>query len=301
MAKQLNIPYRSQRDSDALYAPSDCGAACVAMILEAVGVNVSIDDVFKNTHQHQTKFLSRSDLKHTASHYSLALEKFQDGNKDFIVSSINQNRPLIALVNYQAWVKPGSGVETQSKFEKTHFVVVTGYDGNDILINDPLWWGIHRAKGKNKRMTYAQFAAAWGTCHEYFNNPDFVGLIASNPIPGTAVPTDPAVTQAEVNRIMAWGAFNGIPIDESVLVSRPVADVYLSFMGNWGTTNVVTHRVANGEDLGIIALRYYNDPMKWKVIAYFNDLPPIDAFQPGDTLRIPEPINTGINSSPDIQ
>jgi nucleoid-associated protein YgaU len=59
-------------------------------------------------------------------------------------------------------------------------------------------------------------------------------------------------------------------------------------MGDWGT-NWVEHTVRRGEDLGLIALHYYGDPLKWKVITLFNDLPPIDAFQVGNKLRIPEP------------
>lgn len=196
---------------------------------------------------------------------------------------------MIALVNYKAWSKSGSGVETQSTFDKTHFVVVTGYDGDDILYNDPLWWGSRRLEGKDKRITYAQFTAAWGSCHEFLNNPDFVGLVVMDPLPGHSAPSSgQPVTEAEINKIMAWGVYMGIPIDEETLRSRSVVDVYLDFVGDWGK-HVVNHVVQQGDDLGILALRYYGDPMKWKIITYFNDLPPIDAFSVGDQLKIPEP------------
>ena len=290
MAKKLEIPYRSQRDSDALYAPSDCGAACVAMLLEAFGMQVSIDNVFKATGRPQQKFLSRGDLIIAARDFHLDLSRFSNGDQDFLKEKIDENRPVIALVNYAAWSKPGSGVPTQSSFAKTHFVVVTGYDGSDIQLNDPLWWGSRRQEGKDKRMTYDQFAAAWSTCHEFLNNPDFVGLVTDEPLPGgPAQPGAPPVTQEEINRILAWGAFVGITIDEGTLSSRDVANVYLNFVGTWGDT-VINHVVQNGEDLGILALRYYGDPMKWKVITFYNDLPPIDAFEIGDVLKIPEPI-----------
>jgi nucleoid-associated protein YgaU len=197
---------------------------------------------------------------------------------------------VIALVNYKAWSKAGSGVPTQSSFAKTHFVVITGYDGDDILINDPLWWGSRRLEGKDKRMTYTQFSAAWSTCHQFLNNPDFIGLVAMNPLPGQTAPVSgQPVTEDEVNKILAWGVFKGISIDENALTSRTVVDVYLSFVGDWGK-NVKDHVVQQGDDLGILAMRYYGDPMKWKVITFFNDLPPIDAFQLGDTLKIPEPL-----------
>lgn len=290
MAKKLEIPYRSQRDSDALYAPSDCGAACVAMVLEAYGMNVKIDDIFKSTGRKQSEFLSRTDLVNAAAKHHLELQKFQGGSKSFLRNSIDDNKPFIALVNYKAWSEGGSGVPTMSSFDKTHFVVVTGYDGDNVTLNDPLWWGVRRLEGKDKKMTYDQFAAAWGRCHEFLNNPDFVGIITKNELPGQTQPvhTQP-VTQKEINRILAWAAFNDIAVDEPILQNRDVANVYLTIMGDWGTTNVIQHTVAQGDDLGILALRYYDNPMKWKVIANFNDLPPIDAFKEGDVLLIPEP------------
>ena len=80
MEKKLNVPYRSQRDSDALWSPSDCGAACVAMILEAFGIQKTIDDIFKSTGQPQTNFLSRTDLIRAAGKFHVTLKKF--GNRD---------------------------------------------------------------------------------------------------------------------------------------------------------------------------------------------------------------------------
>ena len=289
MAKKLEVPYRSQRDSDALYAPSDCGAACVGMLLKAYGMNATIDEIFKATGQPQQNFLSRGDLIKAASQYQVTLRRFSDGDQDYLKRKIDQNRPVIALVNYAAWSKPGSGVVTQSDFAKTHFVVVTGYDGDDVLINDPLFWGSRRQEGKDKRMTYTQFATAWGTCHDFLSNPDFVGLVVLDPLPGQVAPASgQPVTEGEVNKILAWGVYMGISIEEEKLQSRAVVDVYLDFLGDWGK-HVINHTVQAGDDLGILALRYYGDPMKWKIITYFNDLPPIDAFSPGDQLKIPEP------------
>lgn len=50
-----------------------------------------------------------------------------------------------------------------------------------------------------------------------------------------------------------------------------------------------THKVKNNDTLDNLALRYYNNPTYWWVIAYFNDIP--DAFiRLGDhytTLKIP--------------
>ena len=51
----------------------------------------------------------------------------------------------------------------------------------------------------------------------------------------------------------------------------------------------VTHRVKGNDTLNSLALKYYNDPTFWWVIAYFNDIQ--DAFKPlkskYSTLKIP--------------
>lgn len=287
MEMKLEIPYRSQKDSDANYAPSDCGAACVAMLLDAFGIRKTIDEVFKATGQPQTNFLSRSHLIIAAGKFHLKIKKFDNGSQTFLKQAVDDRKPFIALVNYKAW-STDPAVPTQSTFDKTHFVVVTGYENGNVTINDPLWWRPKREQGHHKKMTYDQFAAAWGSCHNYQGNPDFVGLITEAALPGPTPPQVAPVSEAEINRIMAWSAFMGLDVDETTLSKREVADVYLNFVGPWGT-RVIDHRVRDKEDLGILALLYYNDPMKWKVISEFNNLPPIDGFKEGDVLKIPEP------------
>jgi hypothetical protein len=55
------------------------------------------------------------------------------------------------------------------------------------------------------------------------------------------------------------------------------------------TTEFVTHKVKSNDTLNSLALKYYNNPTFWWVIAYFNDIQ--DAFRPlrdkYDTLKIP--------------
>ena len=290
VSKKLAVPYRSQGDPDARFATTDCGAACVAMVLEGFGRFEKIDDIFRTTGRSHNEFLSRGDMINAAAGFQLSLRRFNVGSQTYLKNSIDKNKPLIALVNYAAWSKRGSGVDTQSNFASAHFVVITGYDGNDVFIHDPLWWGARRLEGSHKRMSYAKLAAAWGTAHTYPGNPDFAGLNPKDPMPGAVVPVAPPVDEGVVNRILAWAFMNGQNVDAQTLTQQPVVDVFLQFMGSWGT-NVVEHVVQPNEDLGLIALRYYGDPLKWKAITLFNGLPPINAFNPGDKLKIPEPVN----------
>jgi nucleoid-associated protein YgaU len=54
-------------------------------------------------------------------------------------------------------------------------------------------------------------------------------------------------------------------------------------------TEYVTHKVKSNDTLNSLALKYYNNPTFWWIIAYFNDIQ--DAFKPlrnkYKTLKIP--------------
>ena len=289
MSKILNVPYRSQGDPDATFATTDCGAACVAMLLEGFGNKVTIDDVFKATNRPKDVFLSRGDMIKSANVFHLGLRRFNVGSQDFLKRSIDNNKPFIALIHYLAWSKRGRNF-TQSNFKSAHFVVVTGYDGNDVFVHDPLWWAPRRSEGEDKKMTYTQFASAWGTASKFPGNPNFAGLIPKNGMPGLVQPVIPPVSDDVINRILAWAFMTGNTVNAETLAQREVVDVFLTFMKDWGT-KVVDHVVQPNDDLGLLALHYYGDPLKWKVITLFNGLPPINAFKEGDVLKIPEPTN----------
>jgi len=55
------------------------------------------------------------------------------------------------------------------------------------------------------------------------------------------------------------------------------------------TSEFVTHKVRNNDTLNSLALKYYNNPTFWWIIAYFNDIQ--DALKPlsdkYETLKIP--------------
>ena len=60
------------------------------------------------------------------------------------------------------------------------------------------------------------------------------------------------------------------------------------------TGKFVTHKVKSNDTLHSLALKYYNNPTFWWVIAYFNDIQ--DSFKPlrekYQTLKIPNINNT---------
>lgn len=66
-------------------------------------------------------------------------------------------------------------------------------------------------------------------------------------------------------------------------------DVYGIGTGLKTATEYVTHKVQSNDTLNSLALKYYNNPTFWWIIAYFNDVQ--DAFKPlrhkYTTLKIP--------------
>ncbi|MEX2143894.1 MAG: hypothetical protein WD740_04810, partial [Anaerolineales bacterium] len=170
-------------------------------------------------------------------------------------------------------------------------------DEEHIYINDPLWKEARRSQGFRKAWTRAQFAAAWGSNH-LDGNRDFSGLITQKSLSTT--PFDPAkwppflefkLDAAAICRIRAWAYFHNAP--QPSLDNSATANAYLAVMAGWGS-RMVQHLVTGDDDLGLLALRYYGDPLKWRVILAFNGLNPGDAIANGDILQVPQPLESPV-------
>ena len=86
-------------------------------------------------------------------------------------------------------------------------------------------------------------------------------------------------------RIFAWAAYHGIPVPE--LTSPAVLTAFSDAMGAWSV--VEKHTVTLTDTLSHLALKYYDDPMKWDVLVYFNGMSFTDTIHEGDQLLIAEP------------
>jgi len=71
-------------------------------------------------------------------------------------------------------------------------------------------------------------------------------------------------------------------------ISGVLTGLISQWLGPWGT-RYQTHTVKSGEDLRILANRYYKDADLYLVIAHFNDLAYPVAVRAGQQLQIPEP------------
>lgn len=176
-----SIPYKSQKDPDAIVYVNDCGPAALAGILNAHGLNLTTDEVYRATGAPPDRYVSIGQMKRAAASYDIPFEYFSSSNLYELKQLVKEGKAPIALVHYGAWAQIEPGVSTQSSFTGPHFVVVVGYDDEHIYVNDPLWWGDRRSEGEHKRWTYDEFNAAWGSAHKD-DNRDFSGIFCTVPL-----------------------------------------------------------------------------------------------------------------------
>ena len=88
------------------------------------------------------------------------------------------------------------------------------------------------------------------------------------------------------NSFVELNRYETVPSYYDTLTGR---DVYGIGTNMRTDTEYVTHKVRSNDTLESLALKYYNNPTFWWVIAYFNDIQ--DAFKPlrvkFTTIKIP--------------
>jgi hypothetical protein len=145
-------PYRSQWDGDGSKFRSDCGPACVAMLLERAGKHISIDDVSIACGMGVSGKTTTNawELIKGAGKYGLKLE----GVSGWTLDQFSEHVPCIILVHY------GSIPDRQDvNYTAGHWVVVTDVSG-DVVFHDPNYRGDRREDGCYKRVPRAVFEQA---------------------------------------------------------------------------------------------------------------------------------------------
>jgi hypothetical protein len=288
----LNIAYKSQYDPDAAASRNDCGPACLAMLLNGLGLAATTDAVFHRTGARPEGYISMAQLMRVGESYGAPLEFRKSCGLGELRAYLDLARPLMALVHYAAFSEMRPGVSTQSMFKGPHFVLVVGYDEQSVAVHDPLWTGDRRGEGAFRRWPNAVWQQAWSHCHEDCDpqgncNPDGAALISVKPLKAgrrTQVPAD------VIRRICAKAAFDGQPqpdLSQPTLLNNSVLA-----LGAWGQ-RTVARRVDSTDTLWRLAKAYYGDGQKLNVIQYFNGLGPTDVIRDGQVLLIPEPTLPG--------
>jgi hypothetical protein len=293
MSTLLDLAYKSQYDADAGLSRNDCGPACLAMIINALGTPVTTDAVFRRTGAQSEAYITMAQLMRAGESYGAPLEYRRGWGLGELHAMLDLGRPLVALVHYGAFSQLQPGVSTQSQFTGPHFLLVTGYDENMVVVHDPLWTGERRSEGAFRRWENDVWLAAWGRCHEDHDaagqpNPDFAALISVRPVTGAARTQVPADV---VRRIRAKCAYLGVPQPD--LAQPATLNGYAASLGEWGLRREA-RRVTATDTLWRLAKAYYGDGNKMDVIRFYNGLEPTDVIYNGQVLLIPEPTLPGV-------
>jgi hypothetical protein len=164
--KIIDMAYRSQEDRDAGRFRNDCGPACIAMLIEYVRARrgqppsgVSIDTLSAQTSLKDVdNGLFTRELIPLAAKYNVTLNLSNALDLNAIIEEVRNDRPVLMLVHY------GSLLGRQSQnVTAGHFLLVVGYDSNNIYVNDPDWWNqapYKRENGKNWKIPITQFRNA---------------------------------------------------------------------------------------------------------------------------------------------
>ncbi|MBM4424171.1 MAG: hypothetical protein FJ030_12420 [Chloroflexi bacterium] len=286
---KLAVPYKSQWDADAKDHFADCGPTSLAMLLGALGDPISPDQLYRHIGERgASQYTSFTDLTNAAKARNLAMTRknFVPARAlDDLKAAINAGKPFIALVNYAFW-----DPIVHNGFKGSHFVLVTGYDEDQVFIHDPLFKGDRREQGKYSAYTYEQFTDAWGGFAPG-QNPNYAALISEKTVPFLDGEAAPAPQPAQLDdtarrRIRAKAAYEGQP--DPNLNDPAIASALFAKLGNWGAV-WDTYTVRRGDSLSKIAVMFYQDREKWRVIVYFNDIAHPSLVEPGDTYLIPRP------------
>lgn len=248
MARILDVPYRSQWDADANKSNTDCGPACLAMVLGFYGKEASINEVFAATGVSPGRYVGFSQMQRVARDYNVAFDYGANHTLADLKRWIDEGKPAIALVKYSYWSQIEPGLSTQDTFSGPHFVVVVGYGDGNIYVNDPDYWSPRREEGKAKAWTEVLFNLAWSNVRTpSLANPNNSAIV---PTRGLERPVEP--------------------------VAEPVE-----------TPNVLEYTVQPGDTWTGLAGRFYGDQTRFREILAFNNLSEGSSLYIGQRLRIP--------------
>jgi nucleoid-associated protein YgaU/uncharacterized protein YvpB len=248
MTRILDVPYRSQWDEDANKSNTDCGPACLAMVLGFYGQEASINELLAATGVSPGRYVGFSQMQRVARDYDVTFDFGANHTLADLKRWIDEGKPAIALVKYSYWSQIEPGLSTQDTFSGPHFVVVVGYGDGNIYVNDPDYWPPRRGEGKAKAWTEVLFNLAWSNVRTpSLPNPNNSAIV---PTRGLERPVEP--------------------------VAEPVE-----------TPNALEYTVQPGDTWTGLAGRFYGDQTRFREILAFNNLSEGSSLYIGQRLRIP--------------
>lgn len=156
MSKILNVPYKCQNDADANLKRTDCGPACIAMILGALGQTVTTNAVVAASGMQGDNGLMQSQVVNAAKAFGLSMDWSAGYTLADLKRFIDEGRPPIALIKYG-----NIPDRVDVNYTGGHYVVVVGYDDQRVYINDPDYRPGTNG-GFQRGYDFATWLNAWG-------------------------------------------------------------------------------------------------------------------------------------------
>jgi hypothetical protein len=152
------VPYISQWDSDAHLSRGDCGIVAAAMVAQWKGIDTTPDAMLRMADlpigKHSYTF---AEVMRAAQSVGLTLNYHFPATWSVIREELCEGRPVVTLLRY------GELLGNQDDFDGSHFLTVVGCTADDVIVNDPDWWGDRRDDGFMRHVPIPEFERAIGT------------------------------------------------------------------------------------------------------------------------------------------
>lgn len=139
VADIADIPYSSQWEQDAHTRTSDCGATCVKMVAASMGIQTTVDAL--TIESQPNGITSANDL--IANFKKIGIQAEAHSNAYHPQDGLKGGD--ICLVTYGALHG-----QQDLKFKGLHWLVYLGEEGDDVVTNDPNFFGDRIQEGANK-------------------------------------------------------------------------------------------------------------------------------------------------------
>ena len=145
------IPHLAQVGPNADRSRNDCGPACVAMCVSGLVRPLTVDQSSLDCGQVRHSNTGFSHLMRGLGAHGLSTvlhNQFQPDGRLYatdIRAEIGKGNPVILLVHYDGLPYP----KQDTRFHGWHFVTAVGFTDDEIVINDPLFWGNRQREGRH--------------------------------------------------------------------------------------------------------------------------------------------------------
>jgi hypothetical protein len=223
-----------------------------------------------------------STVRNAGNLYGLGLQvhdQSSDGSIASLKTWIDGGRPALALIDYGPIVK---AKYHESVIQGGHFVLVVGYDDDDVFVHDPYWNG---TGGQYRQWKINVFDDSWYTPGTQYQR---MALVPAKAIAQSRTPAYPI--PADINkRIRAKALFEGSAVPK--ISNEQEYKTALAWLGTWGT-DTRTYSIAVGDTLGLVSTKFYGSAQYFPAIAAFNGLADVNAVAAGQQIVIPMPTVT---------